>query len=413
MSKSCRYKQLIFKLLKHIAHGHLELTTPEGDVVHFSGNESSELVVDAQINDWSFVKDMLIRGDIGFAEAYIEAKWDTKNLDALLTFLVLNYPALKELYKPNWITAKILAFGKWLKTNTKSGSKKNISAHYDLGNEFYQLWLDKTMTYSSAIFGKSRVDDNIDDNVNDNLGGGGKDLLQTAQEAKYQRILDRLGAKAGEHILEIGCGWGGFAEYAAQHGVRVTGITLSVEQFQFAEKRIKKAGLENLADFRIKDYRDLRKKYDHIVSIEMFEAVGKEYWKKYFDILKQCLKPGGKAVIQTITIRDDLYVGYDKSSDFIREYIFPGGMLPSYQIFQDMAESAALKVQDVFNFGKDYAHTLETWHQRFMDKRDIVKKMGYSDSFVRMWRFYLSGCYAVFSTGRTDVMQIELGHKNV
>jgi cyclopropane-fatty-acyl-phospholipid synthase len=273
-----------------------------------------------------------------------------------------------------------------VRRNSLKGSKRNIESHYDVGNDFYALWLDKSMTYSSALFGDKTKS------------------LEAAQGNKYERILGRI-AKSGQSILEIGCGWGGFAERAIAYGHKVTGLTVSPSQYRFAAERVKGA-----ADILLEDYRKVRGRFDAIVSIEMFEAVGEQYWPQYFRAVADRLKRGGRALIQTITVRDDLFADYRLRSDFIRHYVFPGGMLPSLQRFREEAERAGLKVVDQFAFGQDYAQTLRQWSQRMAERTPEIKAMGHDDRFLRNWQYYLNICAASFQVGRTDVVQVELVH---
>ncbi len=281
----------------------------------------------------------------------------------------------------------------WRRDNSREGSKRNIHAHYDLGNNFYRLWLDPTMTYSSALYDGQKAKP-----------------LDVAQTDKYDRILAQLGAKQGDSILEIGCGWGGFAEVAARRGMRVTGITISREQLAFARERLEKAGLADRADIQFCDYRDIKGSYDHIVSIEMIEAVGERHWPEYFSALKRHVLPGGSAIVQAIVIADDFFEGYRNRPDFIQTYIFPGGMLLSPQRIAEQCRRAGLKIAELYSFGLDYAHTLETWLGRFDGVADQVATLGFDERFRRMWRFYLAYCAAGFSTRRTDVLQAHFKH---
>jgi cyclopropane-fatty-acyl-phospholipid synthase len=281
----------------------------------------------------------------------------------------------------------------WLRPNTRAGSRKNIHAHYDLGNDFYRLWLDSTMTYSSALF-----------------EGDLTRSLADAQSAKYARILRELDAQPGQHILEVGCGWGGFAEHAARAGCRVTGITISAAQLEYAQRRIAAAGLQDRVELKLQDYRDLDGHFDHVVSIEMFEAVGERYWSGYFGMLRDRLKPGGRAVVQTITIAEAKFERYRKGTDFIQQYIFPGGMLPSPQRFTGEASGCGLAVKHMHPFGQDYAETLRRWHQVFDCVETDVKAQGFDERFMRTWRFYLAYCEAGFRSRATDVVQAVLEH---
>tara|TARA_B110000240_G_scaffold72903_1_gene83014 strand:- start:223 stop:1071 length:849 start_codon:yes stop_codon:yes gene_type:complete len=279
--------------------------------------------------------------------------------------------------------------------NSKGQARKNISYHYDLGNDFYGLWLDKTMTYSSAIF------------------ADGQESLEKAQTAKYASMVDQMGVKAGDHVLEIGCGWGGFAEYAAkERGLNVTCLTISKEQIKYSQDRITAAGLQDLVTFKLQDYRDETGVYDGIASIEMFEAVGEKYWPSYFKTIHDRLKPGAQATLQIITVRNDRFDVYRKSVDFIQKYIFPGGMLPSPAVLAQQVEKAGLNVVKSIEFGESYSQTLRRWHDTFNDKWDQVVAMGFDDRFRRMWNFYLTSCAATFHYGNCDVTQITISKPN-
>jgi cyclopropane-fatty-acyl-phospholipid synthase len=279
----------------------------------------------------------------------------------------------------------------WLQSNSKKQARKNISHHYDLGNDFYGLWLDDTMTYSSAIFEQ------------------GDNSLEMAQRAKYASMVDQMGAQPGDHILEIGCGWGGFAEYAAkERGLKVTGLTISKEQLKYAQDRMERNGLQDLVELKLQDYRDETGSYDGIASIEMFEAVGQKYWPIYFDKVKQCLKPGKNATLQIITIQDARWDVYRNTVDFIQKYIFPGGMLPSPTVLRQEVVKAGLEVEKSIEFGKSYAQTLRMWHDTFNARWDQIEKMGFDDRFRRMWNFYLTSCASTFEYGNCDVTQITI-----
>jgi len=376
--------------LSGIKYGELTVTTPEKEVVNFKGTEPGPAAA-ITINDWKMAKRVVTHGDVGFAEDYIDRNWETDDLPALLTFCTMNITELENFFHGKWATRLLFALRNFLRSNTKKGSRKNIRAHYDLGNDFYQIWLDGTMTYSSAYF------------------GGEEGLpLEEAQKKKYQRIIDKLAPKKGDHILEIGCGWGGFAEHAAKAGYHVTGLTLSREQTEFARVRIKNAGLESAAEIKILDYRDAKGKFDHIVSIEMFEAVGEKYWPFYFEAIARLLKKGGRALIQTITIDDAIFEDYRKRSDFIQQYTFPGGALPSQERFIDQVKKAGLTFKEAAAFGQDYVATLKKWLEKFEEKIDNIRELGYEEDFLRSWRFYLSYCIAGFATGRTNVIQAEI-----
>jgi cyclopropane-fatty-acyl-phospholipid synthase len=277
----------------------------------------------------------------------------------------------------------------WMNRNTREQAKKNISHHYDLGNDFYALWLDETMTYSSAIFDT------------------GQESLEKAQTRKYASMVDQMGVRPGDHVLEIGCGWGGFAEYAAgERGLKVTGLTISREQHEFAVERIRKAGLSDKVEIKLQDYRDERGLYDGIASIEMFEAVGERYWPVYFETVRDRLKPGKQATLQIITVEDKRFEVYRKSVDFIQKYIFPGGMLPSPTVLRREIESAGLSIMRSIEFGESYSQTLRRWHDIFNERWKDVSLLGFDDRFRRMWNFYLTSCAAGFHAGSIDVTQI-------
>ncbi|MDP9126730.1 MAG: cyclopropane-fatty-acyl-phospholipid synthase family protein [Pseudomonadota bacterium] len=371
--------------LDHIEFGAITVVTPDGKARAFRGPKTgaeSRL----EIHDWSVIGAMILHGDIALAESYRDGKWDSPDPAQLFLFGLQNQAALDN-YIYGSVFGRIAARVAYLFTrNTLRGSRSNIQAHYDLGNDFYALWLDPTMTYSSAIFG--------DD----------KEGLQNAQTRKYDRIIDHLNRSGS--LLEIGCGWGGFAERALQKGdYGIKGLTISKAQHDFAADRLGKT-----AHIALEDYRDQKGQYDQIVSIEMFEAVGEKFWPVYFSKLKSLLAGSGKAMVQTITIGDDYFERYRTGGDAIRTFIFPGGMLPSPSRFRQEAGKAGLKVCDDFAFGKDYATTLIHWLGNFESKAAHVKTMGFDEKFVRMWRFYLTCCIAAFRHGRIDVMQWELQH---
>jgi cyclopropane-fatty-acyl-phospholipid synthase len=346
-----------------------------------------------QIKDWRFFRTVLLDGDIGFAEAYMEGFCDSPDLPGLIALLAENEKALGGIAHRNAVHDLMLRLMHWTRRNSRQGSRRNIHAHYDLGNDFYRLWLDPSMTYSSALFD----------------GEGGKPL-EVAQGAKYERILEQIGAKQGDSILEIGCGWGGFAETAARRGMRVTGVTISRHQLDYARARLDRAGLGDRVDLRFCDYRDMEGRYDHIVSIEMIEAVGERYWPEYFAALKRHLVPGGSALVQAIVIADDFFERYRRHPDFIQTYVFPGGMLLSPASLREQCRLAGLKVAELYSFGLDYARTLETWLGHFDRVADQVAKLGFDERFRRMWRYYLAYCAAGFSTRRTDVLQAHFRH---
>lgn len=382
-----RTTDIILNMMEKIEYGSIEITRPCGRTQKFIGNKPG---VEAQLilNDYRVLQNMLVKGDIALAADYQDGKWDSNSIANLIEFGIANEESLKKLIFGNKTQQVLAKLSYLLQSNTKSGSKKNIHAHYDIGNDFYELWLDPTMTYSSGLF----------KNTTDNL--------EQAQLNKYDNIIQQL-PKDAENVLEIGCGWGGFAERCAQTTkLNLTGITISKAQFNYANERLTKYPV----DLEIIDYRDVVGEYDAIVSIEMFEAVGEQYWQTYFDKIKQLLSINGVAVIQTITIGDKYFAEYRKSGDAIRSYIFPGGMLPSPSQFKLHAENAGLTILNRQCFGLDYAQTLELWLQNFEKKIPEIKQLGLDEKFIRMWRFYLEYCIGAFKAKRTDVMQVTLTH---
>jgi len=382
----------LLKAFEQAESGQLLLKTPEGHT-HSFGRGGAGQEAHLRLHSWQALDALLSRGEIGFAEAYMDGLWETDDLPSLLTFGLANANTLENYFYGRPLYALWTRSMSMLRGNSIRGSRRNIMKHYDLGNEFYELWLDKSMTYSGAIFGNNR-----------SLS------LEEAQQTKYHRILDKLDSKPGDHILEIGCGWGGFAEAAARESTRVTGVTISEAQKAYADERLFNAGLDDLATIELIDYRKVEGQFDHIVSIGMFEHVGEKYWPTYFDTIKSRLKPGGKAMVQTITIDDEIFERTRGKYGFIETYIFPGGLLPSKTLFRKAAEDAGLKCCETFSFGQDYALTLTHWLERFNTHENDIKAMGYGDDFIRMWRMYLASCIAAFTTGRTDVMQAELMH---
>jgi cyclopropane-fatty-acyl-phospholipid synthase len=379
--------RLVMKALDRLAVGRLTLRLPDGSARHF-GTRTAALQGALEVRDWQFFRRVLLDGDIGFAEAYMDGLCDSPDLPGLIALLAENEKALGHMVQANPLHNLLLRLLHWRRRNSREGAERNIHAHYDLGNEFYRLWLDQTMTYSAALY-----------------GGADGQPLEDAQIAKYERILDQIGARQGDSILEIGCGWGGFAEVAARRGVRVTGVTISREQLDYARARLRRAGLDDQADLQFRDYRDIEGRYDHIVSIEMIEAVGEHYWPDYFATLKRHLIPGGSALVQAIVIADEFFERYRRHPDFIQTYVFPGGMLLSPSRLREQCRQAGLTVAGLHSFGLDYARTLETWLGRFDRVADQVARLGFDERFRRMWRYYLAYCAAGFSTRRTDVLQ--------
>ena len=373
--------------LGRIQYGTFHLVTPEGQEYHFSGTEPGA-AAHLHLKTWDVVRNMILRGDVGLAEDYRDGRWESQDLEGLFLNALQNEKALDTfIYGGVFgrLAARMLHF---FRRNSRRGSRRNIAAHYDLGNAFYQEWLDPTMTYSAALFQT------------------GEEPLHTAQTHKYQRILHQLGEQQQGQILEVGCGWGGFAEAAATQGYGVHGITLSQEQYAYATTRLQQFG--TAAHVALTDYRDQGGRFDHLVSIEMFEAVGERYWPTYFNKVAAVLNAKGRAVIQTITIAEPYFERYRRGGDAIRAFIFPGGMLPSVSRFQAEAAQAGLQMVDAHAFGPDYARTLRRWLVAFEAKAEKLKHMGYDERFQRLWRFYLACCAASFQVGRTDVYQFTL-----
>ena len=379
--------RMILRLLEKLQYGALRLRTPDGRILLY-GDASHPVTLD--LHNWHLCSAVLRSGDIGFAETFIAGDWRTDNLPGLIELMIRNRDQIESLIYGNWWGNLVYKLRHLLNRNSRAGSKKNIHAHYDIGNAFYQLWLDPSMTYSSALFSEGAS-------------------LEQAQAAKYRRIASELQLQTGQRVLEIGCGWGGFAETAARdYGAHVTGLTLSTEQLAYARQRLQDAGLASLADLQLCDYRDSHGQYDAIASIEMFEAVGQSYWPGYFSCVARNLKRGGRACIQTIVIADALFERYSKSTDFIQQYIFPGGMLPSPAEFRRAAEAQGLRVVEAFSFGLDYAETLRQWRASFLARRAALEKQGFDGRFLLTWEFYLAYCEAAFQAHNTDVMQFTL-----
>lgn len=378
------------KIFLKLPMGRLTLLFPSGEGLVFQGAEAGPEAT-LKINDFRFIRRALSGGDVGLGEGYMAGEWETPDLTALLMFFAENLEARPDMVAGGPLTR----FAHWvyhqLRANTRTQARKNISAHYDLGNDFYEKWLDPSMTYSSARF--DRPDQS----------------LEEAQHNKYRALADSIGLEEGDHVLEIGCGWGGFAEYAARdRGAKVTCLTLSTEQRAYAIERMEKLQLGDRVDIKLQDYRDETGTYDKIASIEMFEAVGQEYWPSFFQKVHDCLKPGGRAGLQIISIRDDLFETYSRRADFIQRYIFPGGVLPSLDKLKDEFSRASLQLEKLEAFAIDYADTLAEWMKRFTHAWDDIRPLGFDDRFRRMWEFYLAYCEAGFRTGRIDVAQYTL-----
>lgn len=381
----------VFRLLRQLRVGTLDVQLPDGSMAHFGHGGGPRAAI--RLHDWSVCAAALKSGDIGVAERFIEGGWHSPDLVTLLELFIANRESFESVIYGTWWGSLANRIRHLLNRNSRHGSRRNIHAHYDIGNPFYRLWLDETMNYSSALF-----------------EGDFERPIAQAQAAKVQRALRECGVQPGERLLEIGCGWGALAEAAAaEFGARVTGVTLSGEQLEFATERLRRRGLDGRSELRLQDYRDISDEpFDAIASIEMFEAVGREYWDSFFATLRARLKPGGRACIQTITIRDDLFERYTRSTDFIQQYIFPGGLLPSPQAFRSEASRAGLEVINELAFGADYAETLRRWRVQFLARDPQVRQLGFDTRFMRIWEFYLAYCEAAFATGSTNVMQFTL-----
>lgn len=376
-------QKLIFKIFNKLERGQVLLTTPEKKTYNFLGRFPGANAK-IEILDWKVLDLLFTRGDIGFGEAYRNGLWESDDISQVILIALQNEEAFKKAIWGNVFSLIPYYLKHKLNRNTEKGSQKNIEAHYDLGNDFYRLWLDKSMTYSSAYFKEDEA-------------------LIDAQKNKYELILSKLSSlPENSKVLEIGCGWGGFMEQAQQQkGWQVKGLTLSHEQKDW----IKKKGLHEVC---LQDYRKEKGQYDAVVSIEMFEALGKEYWSTYFEKLSSVLKKGGQAVIQTITMNDADFASYARGTDFIQQYIFPGGMLPSVSEFTRHAGNQGLRVMHAESFGRSYARTLNLWEKRFSGVLREVKALGFDDSFIRLWRFYLKYCEGAFLSGKTNVYQFHL-----
>ena len=382
----------ISKNLEEIEQGTFKLILPNTEEkILLRGKTNLNLEATLEIKSWKALWLIYSRGSLGFTEGYLENYWDTDDLMKLMDLISKNYNSFDRVNSGSGFWKLFTKFSHFRNENSLSGSKKNIHAHYDLGNDFYESWLDETMTYSSGFF------------------EGNSDNLKEAQNKKYKLILDTLNLPKNSSILEIGCGWGGFLEYASSVGYKIKGITISQEQFKFASNRIK--GLTNNPEIELIDYRKLKGKFDAVVSIEMFEAVGSKYWKTYFDVVKQLLKSNGQALIQTITMKEDFYEGYHDWPDFIQTYIFPGGELSSDKVFKENAANSELIASDITNFAASYAKTLEIWYKNFQKEWDAIGEIGFDEKFKRTWDMYLSYCRGGFLNNQLEVSQYKLTHK--
>ena len=389
-----RYFATAFGIAQKGQNGRIDFVLDDGRTFRAEGPGVGP-ICEIRIHNSGIFERLLREGQLGFCDAYLDGQWSTPNLQAFMDYIHADNDEVFDSFPGQKLVQLYERFRFRMQGNSKGQARKNISYHYDLGNDFYGLWLDKTMTYSSAIF------------------ADGQESLEKAQTAKYASMVDQMGVKAGDHVLEIGCGWGGFAEYAAkERGLNVTCLTISKEQIKYSQDRITAAGLQDLVTFKLQDYRDETGVYDGIASIEMFEAVGEKYWPSYFKTIHDRLKPGAQATLQIITVRNDRFDMYRKSVDFIQKYIFPGGMLPSPAVLAQQVEKAGLNVVKSIEFGESYSQTLRRWHDTFNDKWDQVVAMGFDDRFRRMWNFYLTSCAATFHYGNCDVTQITISKPN-
>ncbi len=385
-----RYFRRVFKTLQTIKKGTIEISLPDGRLFKALGSEAGPVGRINVLTGECFTR--LVRdGEVGFMEAYMDKDWDSPDLQSFMDVVFLNNEQIGMRYPGAGLVKMFEKMRHWWRSNSKRQARKNISYHYDLGNDFYKLWLDETMTYSSALYKT------------------GEESLEHAQTQKYAQLCDEMGVKEGDHILEIGCGWGGFAEYAAgQRGARVKGLTISQEQHDYAVARMKRAGLSDRVEIVMQDYRDETEKYDGIASIEMFEAVGEKYWPIYFDKVNACLKEGAKATLQIITVPQERFSVYRNSVDFIQKYIFPGGMLPTEEILKEEIARVGLDFQNMIDFRRSYSTTLRRWFDTFNEKWTDVTPMGFDDRFRRMWNLYLTGCASGFEYDTTGLIQITM-----
>jgi len=383
-----RYFGAVMDTASKMQNGRLDMVLPDGRVFRAEGPGLGPVAV-LHIHNPDIFARLIREGDLGFSEAYLDGWWSTPDLQAFMDLVHADNDALFDGFLGMGVVRAFERFRFWLNANSKRQARKNIAHHYDLGNEFYGLWLDETMTYSSALFET------------------GQESTEVAQTAKYALLVDQMGVQPGDHVLEIGCGWGGFAEYAArERGLKVTGLTISQAQHDYAVARIARAGLSDMVEIKMQDYRDERGIYDGIASIEMFEAVGEKYWPVYFNTLRERLKPGKHATLQIITVQDKRWHLYRKGVDFIQKYIFPGGMLPAPSVLRAQVEKAGLEVKGSVEFGDSYSQTLRRWYETFNAKWPEVKALGFDDRFRLMWNFYLTSCAATFRFANCDVTQI-------
>jgi cyclopropane-fatty-acyl-phospholipid synthase len=383
-----RLVRLALGFAARLRRGTLDITLPDGRTMRMGGAEPGPAAA-MTVYNYGFATRLVNGGDIGIAEAYLNRDWDTPDLTQFLYLFCVNHDLIQAMLANKPLIRVVQMVRHWFNRNTKRQAKRNIYAHYDIGNAFYSAWLDPSMTYSSALF----EDDTAD--------------LTSAQKNKYRRLAEAIDLRPGQKLLEIGCGWGGFAEYVAKtFGAKVVGLTISKEQRDFAQRRIHEAGLADKVEIKLQDYRDERDQYDRIASIEMIEAVGEQFWPKYFSQVSDRLKPSGLAGIQAITIQDSMFQSYRREVDFIQRYVFPGGMLPSPQVLKMLGERFGIPVIRERIFGQDYAKTLATWRNNFRAAWPNLKPLGFDDRFRRLWEYYLAYCEAGFLSGNIDVRQV-------
>jgi cyclopropane-fatty-acyl-phospholipid synthase len=383
-----RSARLALSIASYMRRGSIEVQLPDGRKLLFEGAESGP-AAKMVVHDFGFAWRLLRGGDLGIAESYLRGEWETPNLTEFLYLFCVNVEMMQAILRGKPLVRWAQLFQHWLNRNTRRQARKNIHAHYDLGNEFYRAWLDPTMTYSSALFDQDSTD------------------LSVAQLRKYESLAQQIGLKPGQNVLEIGCGWGGFAEYAAKtHGANVTGLTISKEQHDYARKRLFEAGLADKVAIKMQDYRDETGIYDRIVSIEMIEAVGEQFWPDFFRQMRDRLAAGGIAGIQAITIQERFFLNYRREIDYIRRYVFPGGMLPSPAILKSLGVRFGIPLVGEKVFGDDYARTLSVWRDRFRDAWPSLVPLGFDERFRRLWEYYLAYCEAGFRSRNIDVRQM-------
>ena len=385
-----RYFKAVFKIAQSLETGRLDIKLKDGRIFRTTGNQPGPSAL-IEVHDNDCFARLIREGDLGFSDAYLEGWWSTPDLQAFMDLILDRNEGIFDGFPGAGLVRTFEKIRHWLNRNSKRQARKNISHHYDLGNEFYKKWLDKTMSYSSALF------------------EDGQEPTEKAQIRKYESMVNMMDVKPGDHVLEIGCGWGGFAEYAAKEsGLKVTGLTISQEQHDYAVDRMERQGLSDQVSIVMRDYRDETGVYDGIASIEMFEAVGEQYWPTYFKTIRDRLKPGAKAALQIILISENRFEAYRKGVDFMQKYIFPGGMLPSPDALNRQIENAGLIRESSVEFAKSYSQTLRRWHSNFNNKWEDIHQLGFDDRFRNMWNFYLTSCASAFEFGNCDVTQIAI-----